>query len=153
VDRDQPVSNVQTLEALVSASASQRRFTTYLIGLFATLALVLAAVGIYGVVAYSVAQRTHEIGVRMALGAQPRHVLQLVVGQGMALTLGGVFLGVLGALALTRLLTSLLVGVAATDPWTFGLVALLLSGVAFLACYVPARRAARVDPLIALRYE
>jgi putative ABC transport system permease protein len=153
VDADIPLYDVKTMREVLDGSLAARRFNMALLALFAGVAVLLAGVGLYGVLAYMVTQRTHEIGVRMALGARPGDVLRLVVGQGMALSLGGVLLGILGALALTRLLTSLLVGVAATDPWTFGLVALLLSGVACLACYVPARRAARVDPLIALRYE
>jgi putative ABC transport system permease protein len=153
VDPDVPAYDVKTMREVLDGSLASRRFNMGLLVLFAVVALVLAAVGLYGVMAYMVTLRTHEIGVRVALGAQKRDVFHLVVGQGMALTLGGVALGVLGALALTRVLSTLLVGVAVTDPWTFGAVALLLSAVACLACYVPARRAARVDPMVALRCE
>ena len=153
VDKDQPVTNIQTLEQVISDSIAPLRFRTLLLGLFAVVALVLATVGIYGVMAYAVMQRTHEIGIRMALGAQQRDVLKLVIGQGMRLALIGIALGLLAASALTRLVKSLLFGVSATDPVTFVIVATLLAGMALLACWLPARRATKVDPMIALRCE
>jgi len=153
VDKDQPVTNIQTLEQVISDSIAPLRFRTLLLGLFAVVALVLATVGIYGVMAYAVMQRTHEIGIRMALGAQLRDVLKLVIGQGMRLALIGIALGLLAASALTRLVKSLLFGVSATDPVTFVIVATLLAGMALLACWLPARRATKVDPMIALRCE
>jgi putative ABC transport system permease protein len=153
VDPNLPVNEVTTLDGLLSRSLSPRRFAMVLIAVLAGLALVLSAVGIYGVMSYTVGQRTQEIGVRMALGAQPRNMLALILGRGARLALIGIAAGVLGALALTRFLSSLLFGVAAKDPLTFAGVALLLFGVALGACYVPARRAMRVDPMVALRYE
>jgi putative ABC transport system permease protein len=153
LDPDQPIAAVRKMSDWVESSVAEPRYRTTLLGLFAALATILAAMGIYGVMSYSVAQRTHEIGVRMALGARQRDVLQLVVRQGMLLTLVGVGLGLLGALALTRVMQSLLFGVTAKDPFTFGAVAALLLAVAFVACFIPARRATKVDPLIALRYE
>jgi putative ABC transport system permease protein len=153
MDREQPVSEVRTMESWLADSTARTRFGTLLLGAFAVAALVLASVGIYGVISYSVAQRSNEIGVRMALGAQARDVLRLVVGQGMKLVVFGVLLGLAGALALTRLMSGLLYGVASTDPATFAANALLLAAVSLLACYVPARRATRVDPLTALRHE
>jgi len=147
------VTNIQTLEQVISDSIAPLRFRTLLLGLFAVVALVLATVGIYGVMAYAVMQRTHEIGIRMALGAQLRDVLKLVIGQGMRLALIGIALGLLAASALTRLVKSLLFGVSATDPVTFVIVATLLAGMALLACWLPARRATKVDPMIALRRE
>lgn len=153
VDKDQPISGVETMKQLVSDSVSTRRLTLVLLGLFSGLALVLAAIGIYGVMAYSVAQRTHEIGIRMAVGAQQKDVLGLVLGEGARLTLWGVGFGVAAALGLTRLLSSLLFAVSASDPLTYAAVAVVLVVVALLASYIPARRALRVDPIVALRYE
>jgi putative ABC transport system permease protein len=153
IDKDQPISGVQTLDHLLSTSIAQQQFSMLLLGIFAVVALVLAAVGIYGVLSYAVTQRTHEIGIRMALGAGRRDVLRLVVGHGMLLTLIGVVAGLAAAFALTRLMTTMLYGVSATDPLTFGVIALLLVTIALVACWIPARRATRVDPMIALRYE
>jgi putative ABC transport system permease protein len=152
LDKDQPLT-ITTMDQIFSNSVAGQRFNTLLLGLFGGLALVLAMVGVFGVINYSVAQRTHEIGIRLALGAQRRDVFKLVVGQGLLLALLGVGIGSAGAFALTRLLTGLLYGVSPTDAETFAIVSLLLTAVALFACYIPARRATKVDPLIALRYE
>jgi len=153
LDPNQPVANIRTMTDVVAGTVAPRRFNMLLFTLFAALALLLATLGIYGVMAYSVAQRTHEIGVRMALGAQPGDVLRLVIGKGMTLTLIGVALGIAIALALTRLMATLLFGVSPTDLITFAAVSAFLIVIALLACYLPARRATKVDPLVALRYE
>jgi putative ABC transport system permease protein len=153
LDPDQPIAVVRTMNDWVAMSVATPRYRTTLLALFAALAMILAATGIYGVMSYSVAQRTHEIGVRMALGARQLDVLKMVVGQGMLLTLVGVAIGLGGAFAVTRVMSSLLFGVTEKDPITFVVVAALLIAVAFVACFVPARRATKVDPLVALRYE
>jgi putative ABC transport system permease protein len=153
VDPEQPIASVSTMDQVLSDSVAPRRFNTLLIGIFAAVALALAAIGIYGVISYTVSQRTHEIGVRLALGAQGSDVLKLVVGQGMLLALAGVGLGLGAAAGLTRLMSTLLFGVSPTDGPTFAVVAVLLSAVALTACVVPALRAMKVDPMAALRYE
>jgi putative ABC transport system permease protein len=153
LDPNLPVTGISSMEEVVGASVAQPKLTMQFVGIFAGFALLLAAIGIYGVMAYTVTARKQEMGIRVALGAQPADILRLVVGQGMRMTLLGVALGVAVSLALTRLLASLLFGVRATDPLVFSAAALLLVGVAFLACYLPARRATRVDPIIVLRYE
>ena len=153
IDKDQPIDRITTMPELLSQSVAQPRFYTGLLTSFAILAFALAALGIYGVISYSVTQRMHELGIRIALGAAKRDVLKLVLGKGMVLTLIGLAIGLGGSLALTRLMSGLLFGVSPTDPTTFALAALLLTGVALAACYVPARRATRVDPMVALRYE
>ncbi len=153
IDKDQPIFNVKTMDEIISGVVSAQRLAFILLGIFAFLALTLAAVGIYGVTSYSVSQRTHEIGIRMALGARESDVFRLVVGHGLTLGLVGVGLGVAGALVLTRFLTSLLYGIRPTDPLTYLVVSLVLAAVAALASYIPARRATKVDPMEALRYE
>jgi putative ABC transport system permease protein len=150
---DRPVSQIETMQNIVHASTGSGRVPMILLSAFAFLALVLAAVGIYGVVAYSVSQRTHEIGIRMALGAQKKDVMSLMLGEGMRFVLIGAGVGILGALALTRLMAGFLFDVRPTDPTTLAIVSLVLAGVALVACYVPARRAANVDPNLALRHE
>ncbi|MCI0356824.1 MAG: ABC transporter permease [Acidobacteria bacterium] len=153
LDPQQAIRSLRTMEEVIAESMARRRFSLFLLSLFALMALALAAVGIYGVVSYSVSRRTQEFGIRMALGARGRDILQLVLGQGFRLAFAGVALGVAGALGLLRFLSTLLFGVPPTDPLTFAAVLLVLAGVVTLACYLPARRAARVDPMVALRYE
>jgi len=153
VDPDLPLYQVHTLDYYYTKSMARTSFTLEMLALAGGMALLLGIVGLYGVIAYSVSQRTHEIGIRMALGAQKRDVLNLVVKGGMGLTVMGVGVGVAGALALTRFLSSLLYGVKPTDPLTFAVVSLILTGVAMFACYVPAQRATNADPILALRYE
>jgi putative ABC transport system permease protein len=152
IDKDLPLT-VTTMERIFSNSVGEQRFNALLLGIFAALALVLAMIGVFGVINYSVAQRTHEIGIRIALGAQRASIFRLVVGQGLLLAVIGISLGSIGAFALTRLIRGLLYGVSPTDATTFAIVGILMALVAVLACYIPARRATKVDPLIALRYE
>ena len=153
IDKDQPIYNITTMDDLLSKSLTQRRFSMMVLTVFAGIALLLAGVGIYGVMAYSVSQRSHEIGIRMALGAQRRDVLKLVISQGMLLTIIGVGTGLVGAFVLTRWITTLLYGISPTDADTFLWISLLIAFVSLVACYIPARRATRLDPVIALRYE
>jgi putative ABC transport system permease protein len=153
VDKDLPVSGAETVEHHLANLVSEPRLYTLLLGVFAGVALVLASVGIYGVMSYSVTERTHEIGIRMALGARQQDVLALVIRQGLMLAVIGVAIGLAVAFSLTRVMSSLLYGVTATDPLTFALVPLLLGAIALFACYLPARRAMKVDPMISLRYE
>jgi len=153
LDPEQPIARVATLDRLLEASTDQERFRTFLIGSFAGIALLLSAVGIYGVMAYTVNRRTAEIGVRMALGARPVDILKLILGESMTLTLLGVSFGLIGAYSVLRIMKSLLFGVTSTDPFTFASVTLILCFVAFLASYIPAHRAAHTDSMVALRYE
>jgi putative ABC transport system permease protein len=153
VDKDQPVSNLRSMDDIVAAAMARQRFSTMLLGIFAALALVLAAVGIYGVMSYSVAQRTREIGIRLALGAQRGDVLRMTMGQGLKLVSMGVGIGLIAAFILTRVMASLLFGVNATDPTTFVVIPLVLMSVALLASYIPALRATKVDPMVALHYQ
>jgi len=153
LDPDQPLYSVRTMEERVNEAVAQPKFRTVLLGTFGAVALGLALIGTYGVIAYSVAQRTQEIGTRMALGAQTSHVQGLVLRQGLILALLGLGIGLAGALAATRVLKGMLYATAPTDPWAFASVSLLLIATALLASYLPARRASRVDPMVALRYE
>jgi putative ABC transport system permease protein len=153
VDPDQPISGVARMTQVLSDSLWPSRILTYIQGIFAAIALIMATVGLYGVVSQSVTLRRHEFGVRLAVGAAPSHILRLVLSQGLRLIVIGLGIGLLGAMALTRSLTALLHDVSPTDPWTWGMVSLLLAAVALAACWLPARRAAKVDPMVALRYE
>src|SRR5262249_155282 len=148
---DQPIYNIRTMAEIRGESIAPERLNLTLLSIFAGIALVLAIVGIYGVMSYTVTQRTHEIGIRMAIGAQPRDVFRMVLGQGMLLAVIGVVLGLVLAFGLTRLMTSMLFGVRPTDPVTFGGIAMILSIVSLIACYLPGRRATKVDPVVSLR--
>jgi putative ABC transport system permease protein len=153
IDPDQPIYNPRTMDEIRAESVAPERLNLTLLSIFAGLALVLAIVGIYGVMSYSVTQRTHEIGIRMAIGARPRDVFTMILGHGMKLTLIGVGIGLLLAFALTRLMETMLFGVQPTDVPTFTGISVLLISVALLACYLPGRRATKVEPTISLRYE
>jgi putative ABC transport system permease protein len=152
-DPDLPVTHVMTLDNLLAESLSSRRFSTSLLGVFAGLSLLLATIGVYAVMSYVVRLRTNEIGVRMALGAQPGNIWWLIIGGGARLVIAGIVLGLVGAFVLTKVMSSLLYGVTVSDPITFGAVALLLASASLMACYVAARQAMRVDPMAALRWE
>jgi putative ABC transport system permease protein len=153
VDSSAVIYNTRPMQEIVANSIAKQRLAMILLSVFSTLALVLSAVGIYGVISYLTGQRTHEIGIRVALGASAKDVLRMVLGEGLRITLIGIGIGLAAALGLTRLITKIIYGVSASDPLTFFGVALLLTAVALVACYIPARRAMRVDPIIALRYE
>jgi len=153
LDSSLTADNIRTMEDRLYGSVAEPRFYAVLIGVFAAIALILASVGIYGVLAYSVSQRTREIGIRMALGAERQNVLRLILGQGLILTTIGIVAGLAGAFAVTRYLESMLFGLTALDPTVFVAVTVILTLTAVTACYVPARRATRVDPIVALRYE
>jgi putative ABC transport system permease protein len=152
LDKDQPLSNIRTMDEIISTSVGDRLLTTRMLGALALVALFLAAVGIYGIMSYAVSQRTHELGIRMAIGAQRWDVLKLVLRQGMLLTLIGIVIGLVGALAISRIIASLLFGITPTDSLTLAVVSLIAAIAALLACLIPARRATRVDPMKALRY-
>jgi putative ABC transport system permease protein len=153
IDKNLPVTDVAAFQDALGQSISRERFRTLLLGSFSAIALLLAVVGIFGVISYSAAQRSPEIGIRMAVGAQRHDILRLILGQGAKLAVLGLGIGLVLALLLTRLMASLLYNVSATDPLTFGGVAIILLGAAVTACYIPARRAMRVDPIVALRYQ
>jgi len=153
VNKEQAFSSVATIDQLVARSLNQRRFNLLVLASFAVLALILAGVGLYGLISFMTAQRKYEVGIRMALGADRRDVLNLIIRQGMALTLIGVVIGLLASFAFTRLMQRLLFGIRPTDPVTFAVITFVLSAVPFLACYIPARRATKVDPMVALRHE
>jgi putative ABC transport system permease protein len=153
IDGDIPLSNITTMDRLLSEALAQPRFNAFVLGFFGATALALAALGIYGILSTTVAQRTSEIGIRMALGARAADVVRMVVRQGMGLTLAGLAIGLVAALASAPLLRSLLFGIGAGDPWTFAAVAVFLGSVALFASYLPARRASRIEPLVALRHE
>jgi putative ABC transport system permease protein len=153
IDPTQPVSSLKTVERMIHERTSPKRIMTAMMSVFAVIALLLAGVGLYAVMSYAVSQRTHEIGIRLALGARKHDILRLVIAQGLKFTLIGLALGMAGAFALTRIMAPLLYGVTATDPLTFILISLSLTGVALLACWIPARRATNIDPMIALRCE
>jgi putative ABC transport system permease protein len=153
IDPDQPLGPVATLESLLDESLAPRRVNAVLLGTFSAVGLLLGVIGLYGVMSYTVSQRTQEIGVRIALGAQEGDVLKLILGEGMLLALAGTALGIVGAFGLTRLMSSMLFGISAADPLTYSSISLLIIVVALLACYLPARRAAKLSPMLALRYE
>jgi ABC-type antimicrobial peptide transport system permease subunit len=153
LDPDDVVYKVRTMDEMIAGSLAERRFSIVLLSVFAGVALLLATIGIYGVVSYLVGQRTNEIGIRMALGAQQRDILRMVLGQGGKMAAVGVAIGLVASFGLTRLMATMLFGVTATDPFTFGGVAVILLVVVLLACWIPARRAMRVDPMVALRHE
>ena len=153
LDKDLPLSDIKTLDQVASAAVARTRFTMLLLSVFAGVALLLAAIGIYGVISYSLSQRTHEIGIRIALGAQSTDIIAMVAREGMSLALVGIFAGLLSAIGLTRVMSSLLFGVGVTDPVTFASIGVVLAGVALGACLVPARRALKMDPATALRHE
>jgi putative ABC transport system permease protein len=152
-NKENVVSRAQTMNEVIASSLAQQRFSMILLDAFAVVALLLASLGLYGVISYLVGQRTHELGIRLALGAQRTDVLRLILKHGMKMALGGVVLGLVAALGLTRLLSKMLYGVSTTDPATFAVITVLLTTVALLACFIPARRATKVDPMVALRYE